>query len=153
MLTIYRAARIRDAVADQDRLKSISFWLVLIVLALAFPFAAFGQAIIQAYSFTFPPNAGSPILGLTLFGLPATFFPSKKFSSTALGRLGVPERRTFAHSNHLLNRADNRRGSAVFWSEASYGLGTNAAGPRPFFCLGTSAMDQARKMMLSQPLL
>jgi phosphatidylserine/phosphatidylglycerophosphate/cardiolipin synthase-like enzyme len=47
MQTIYRATRIRDSVADQDRLKSISFWLVrriLVVLALAFPFGAFGQA-------------------------------------------------------------------------------------------------------------
>lgn len=41
--------------------------------------------------------------------------------------------------------AVTRRGPFAFWHRASQGLGTQRGGPRPFFCLCTSLMHQARK--------
>jgi len=51
--------RIRDSIADQARLKSIFAWLALIVLTLAFPFTAIGQAVTaQNARVYFSPQGG-----------------------------------------------------------------------------------------------
>jgi len=117
MLTIllYGAARIRDFIADQDRPKPASFWLarrLFMVLALAFPFAVFGQAAstvtLQNTKVYFSPGDGCTfnIIDVLKTARTSILVQAYAFTSAPIAKALVDAHRRGVHVQAILDKSN-----------------------------------------------